>query len=149
MEGYEVFDSVCIADNEATCVKKMELFHILYETGMDGIYGICGMSTGNTAESGPLLINSLYEEGIISEPIFGWFLGDESMDSYMDVGMYTYDSIREGDELIWMPVLYDDFWWTNEITGVGFDGNQFSVKKELAMTDTGTSCVSVPPAIFS
>ena len=149
LEGYEVHDSVCVADDPSACIKKFEWFNVLYEEGMDGIHGICGMSTGFADWSGPILVNSLYEGGIISEPVFGWFMSDQTGTTFMDIGMLSYDSIREGDELIWMDVLDDDFWWTNEITGVSLNGNQFKVPKKLAMTDTGTSCVSAPKKIFS
>jgi hypothetical protein len=83
------------------------------------------MSTGYDARSGPLLVNDLYEGGVISEPVFGWFMSDETGTTFLDIGVLTYDSIREGDELIWMDVLNDDFWWTNEITGVSLDGKKF------------------------
>jgi hypothetical protein len=76
-------------------------------------------------------------------------MSDETGTTFLDIGVLTYDSIRKGDELIWMDVLNDDFWWTNEITGVSLDGNQFSVPKKLAMTDSGTSCISVPKQIYS
>jgi hypothetical protein len=42
--------------------------------GMDGIYGIAGMSTGLTEGGGPLIVPALYEAGAISEPVFGWYL---------------------------------------------------------------------------
>lgn len=86
---------------------------------------------------------------MISEPVFGWFMSDETGTTFLDIGVLTYDSIREGDELIWMDVLNDDFWWTNEITGISVDGHKLKVpKKYKAFTDTGTSCVSVPSKIF-
>ena len=52
-EGYNVYDTVCIANDPDACVKKFKWFDVLYETGMEGIYGIVGMSTGFTSDSGP------------------------------------------------------------------------------------------------
>jgi len=36
----------------------------------------------------------------------------------MDIGILSEESIREGEKIIWIPVVEDDFWWTNIITGV-------------------------------
>ena len=148
LEGKSVYDSVCVADDPKACIKKFEWFNILYEEGMDDTHGICGMSTGFTTDSGPLLVNSLYEEGLISEPVFGWFMSDETGTTYMDIGVLTKDSIREGDEIIWMDVLDDDFWWANEVTGVSIEGVKLKVPKRPAFTDTGASCVGVPPYLY-
>jgi hypothetical protein len=29
--------------------------------------------------------------------------------------------MRDPDELVWLPVIDDDFWWTNVITGIKFE----------------------------
>jgi hypothetical protein len=88
-EGKTAFDSVCVADDPRACIKKFEWFNIIYEEGMDGIHGLCGMSTGLTEDTGPLLVNSLFEQGLISEPVFGWFMSDLTSTTYMDIGVLT------------------------------------------------------------
>ena len=55
-EGYDVIDTVCIAKNPDVCVKKFKWFDVVYEQGMEDIYGIVGMSTGFTSDSGPSFI---------------------------------------------------------------------------------------------
>lgn len=118
---------------------------------MDGIYGIVGMSTGLTKltkDDGPVLITSLYKNDIISEPVFGWFMSDEDNDSYIDIGYLAEDSIREGEELAWISVFNDDFWWTNMVTGVRLKGNSYQTPRAFALTDTGTSCVYVPTEFY-
>lgn len=116
---------------------------------MDGLYGIVGMSTGLTRDSGPILVSSLYDGGVISEPVFGWYLTGLQHESYLDIGILTDDSIRKGEKLVWLPVVYDDFWWTNFITGIKIDGDAYSLPKAYAMTDTGTSCIYAPTSVYS
>jgi hypothetical protein len=42
-------------------------------------------------------VEKLYEGKIISEPVFGWYLTGLENESYMDIGILTEDSIREGE----------------------------------------------------
>jgi hypothetical protein len=65
--------------------------------GMEGVHGIVGMSTGFTRESGPILVEELYKGEVISEPVFGWYLTGLENESYLDIGILTEDSIREGE----------------------------------------------------
>lgn len=108
------------------------------------------MSTGYkkfSKDEGPLLIPTLAKNGVISEPVFGWFITDEEEQSYLDIGVLTADSIREGEELVWIDVLYDDYWWTNFVNGIKINGKGFKTPKDFALTDTGTSCIYVPSSI--
>jgi hypothetical protein len=127
-EGIEVKDTVCPVNEAESCV-FFDWFMILYQTGMDEIDGILGMSSGLAEESGPLFVKKLYEEGLVTEPVFGWFLTGMTGESYIDLGYLAEESIREGEELVWMPVVDNDFWWTNTITGVKFDGFEYFVRE--------------------
>jgi hypothetical protein len=118
LQGFDVKDSVCIVNDQKACLKDFEWFAVVYAYGMDGIHGIVGMSTGLTTDSGPILVEELYKGKIISEPIFGWYLTGLENESYLDIGILSEESIREGEKLIWIPVVEDDFWWTNIVTGV-------------------------------
>jgi hypothetical protein len=148
LEGYAVYDRVCVVDDPDACIPQFKYFTTQYVEGMDGIYGIVGMSTGFTKDSGPVLVPALYEAGVISEPVFGWYLTGMSEESYLDIGLLHEDSIREGEELIWMPVVNNDYWWTNYITGIKIGDNSFSIPKRYAMTDSGTSCTYAPTSLF-
>lgn len=59
--------------------------------------------------------------------------------------------MRDPSELVWLPVLNDDFWWSNEITGIKFEGTitaTYSLRPTFAMTDTGTSCTYIPEMYY-
>lgn len=110
------------------------------------------MSTGLTNEKGPLLVENLYQGKVISEPVFGWYLTGLANESYMDIGILSEDSIREGEQLVWLPVIqhpYMKYWWTNVVTGVKINEEAYSLPPAYAMTDTGTSCIYTPTSVFS
>ena len=151
-EGFYAFDSVCIVDDPEACIQDFEWFAVVYSEGTDGIHGIVGMSTGLTDDSGPLLVENLYEGKVISEPVFGWYLTGLANESYLDIGILSEESIREGEQLVWLPVLGDynmRYWWTNVITGVKINEKAYSLPSAYAMTDTGTSCIYTPTSVFS
>jgi hypothetical protein len=106
------------------------------------------MSTGFTDDSGPLIVPALYKAGVISQPVFGWYLAGEDDESYLDIGILTDDSIREGEELIWIPVVENDYWWTNFITGVKIGTSEYKLNPRYALTDTGTSCAYIPAVLY-
>lgn len=61
--------------------------------------------------------------------------------------------MRSKTELVWLPVVNNDFWWTNyvqgiKLTSVDGDSQEFQIVKSYAMTDTGTSCVYLPTAYY-
>ena len=82
-------DNVCVLDDPKACVNDFKWFTCYSVVGMDGIYGIVGMSTGLTQDSGPILVPALYEAGVISKPVFGWYLTGMSDESYLDIGILT------------------------------------------------------------
>jgi len=57
------------------------------------------------------------------------------------------------NEMVWLDVVENDFWWTNYITGIKFEGTDgleasFQIDKMKALTDTGTSCVYMPSVYY-
>lgn len=59
--------------------------------------------------------------------------------------------MRNRNELVWLDVVDNDFWWTNYVTGIRFEkanGGElplaFGFDKEKIMSDTGTSCTYFP-----
>lgn len=121
--------------------------------GLEGIDGIAGMSTGmGDLSEGPLVIQELYGAGKIAEPVFGFYLSGPDKQSYLDIGYFSNEAMRDPNELVWLPVLNSNFWWSNEVTGIKFEGpittQEFSLATGSAMTDTGTSCTYVPEQYY-
>ena len=86
------------------------------------------------------------------DPAFSYFL-TESSDSFLEYGPYDPSQITSGDatDITWVPQLHeDDLFWTNEITGIKFDGGEyfdsisFSLEPYRASTYTSGECIMGP-----
>lgn len=100
-----------------------------------------------------MLIPNLYAAGLISNPVFGFYLGAIGEDSYLDIGIILDAAMRDPSEIVWLPVLNDNFWWMNSIDGIRItnykgESNSYGMHKVDAMTDTGTSCTYIPKKYY-
>ena len=154
-EGYNATDDVCTVSNDSTSCVSMEWMVMDYQEGFDGTSGIAGLSTGlGNWETGPLVIQELYAANKITDDVFAFWLGGEDENSYLDIGTILDDGMRDPDELVWLDVVEDDFWWTNYITGLrttSVDGEvlEYAIDTSYGMTDTGTSCIYVPTDFYN
>lgn len=57
-----------------------------YQEGITDASGIVGLAAGFNGKSGPLLIPALYQNGVISKPIFSIYIGEANQNSYLDIG---------------------------------------------------------------
>jgi hypothetical protein len=111
------------------------------------------LSSGKSDATGSLLIKYLYNAGLISNPVFGFYLGGTDENSYLDIGSIQNSSMRDESELVWFKTVKNDFWWTSYATGISFKNLtgqplSFKIDKSLAMTDTGTSCSYFPTKVY-
>lgn len=123
--GYKATDDVCIANSAPTCVLDYEWVVGVEVTGLDGRDGILGMSTGlYTGVSSPetLLIQALADDGIITDPVFGFSLFGTETQSFVDIGVLQASSMKNPTDMVWLDVAYEDvFFWAQVTTGVRFD----------------------------
>ena len=151
VEGFIASDLVCTFENANSCA-KMEWVSMTYGKGLDGIDGIAGMSTGLSQWSeGDLLVQKLYEANVISKPQFGFYLAGTEEQSYLDIGQFQNSSMRNPEELVWIDVENESFWWEATISGIRFTSADKSTTDEYsimsgstALTDTGSSCSYIP-----
>ena len=127
LKGREATDTVCLTKNETTCASNFQMFIIDYQEGIDSnIDGILGLSSGGSSSvtTGPLYINALKEQGLISNRVFAFFfsnfLDEDAAPSYVDIGYFDPSSMSSVNDLVWLEVLPNDFWWTNYIEGIMF-----------------------------
>ena len=86
--------------------------------------------------------------------MFGFSLSGLDGKSFVDIGVLWSSSMRDKNELVWIEAISDK-WWTNYVEGIRFQSHysenieSFSVNKELATTDTGTSCTFIPGKYYS
>ena len=110
-------------DNEAsTCVDQYNLFMITSQTGLsERIDGIWGMSSGQDSSEPVMIIDALYNAGLITARVFAFSISSsyDSTSNFLDIGAYDTANMRNPSELIWFEAI-DDFWWTNYISGIKF-----------------------------
>lgn len=135
IEGNRAMDWVCpdwYMDSCSTDFVFMNIITTGLPADLNGILGLCANSsaTGSslTVEdfTPTSYITALYLDGVIDHQIFAFALFDQ-MDtdsSFMDVGFYNEAAMNDPDDLVWIPVVDDEFygtyWWHNYVTGIRF-----------------------------
>ena len=56
--------------------------------------------------------------------------------------------MKDPSKFVELSVVQDNAWWMNYLRGVSFDGVEYVLDKDLAITDTGTSCVYMPQEYY-
>lgn len=114
------------------------------------------MSSGLGGTSGPMFVTQLFNAGLLSNKQFGFHLSGLTGISYVDLGYINPDSMRDPQELVWLSVVNNSFFWKNYITGVWVPGSSsgtalkdgFSLTQVDAIVDTGTSCSYFPTRYY-
>lgn len=103
--GYQATDTVCVTSSALTCMVNFKWFAVTSQTGMDAIDGIVGMATGFDSNSGPLLITTLFNQNLISAPVFGFSLSSNPKESYLDIGILMPDAVNSNSKtgIVWLP----------------------------------------------
>jgi hypothetical protein len=86
------------------------------QVGMSGTSGIAGMASGLGTDAGPLFIETLYSNSAITSPVFAFWLGSESQESFCDIGSIFDDAMKTPTDLVYIDALAGDNNWTNYIT---------------------------------
>ena len=56
--------------------------------------------------------------------------------------------MRDSSKYVELDVIPGNFWWSNYVTGIAFDGEEFALPPIETFTDTGTSCTYIPSPYF-
>ena len=149
--GYEALDTVCFTSDPNHCIDNFQWFAVTFQDGGLASYkdGILGLTTQyNQFVTGPSLVWQMYEQSIIEEPVFAFYLAGPYEDSYFDAGVIQESAMKDPSKLIELDVINDNAWWMNYLRGVAFDGVEYMLDKDIAITDTGTSCVYMPQQYY-
>ena len=87
--GFEALDTVCLTSDAKHCVENFQWFAVTFQDGgiapyKDGILGLTNVY--NKYETGPSMIWKMFEQKIIEEPVFAFYLAGSGEDSYFDAG---------------------------------------------------------------
>ena len=110
------------------------------------------MQSGAHGDTSRQYVPYLFENGVISENVFSFYLTSSSGTSYMDFGtpnssvMKYHTDDEEG--IVWLDIVDSDPWWTSYITGFYWGGVEnptlYKIDQARAIADTGTSCIMGP-----
>ena len=129
--GKEYTDTVCILFS--ACVKNFEFFLIENQEGLnEPIDGILGLARDNPAylapnegnQTGPLFIDHLWKDGVISDPIFALHMDSQNGDSWIDLGGPDLSTLARGEELVPLKMIEKDFFWASYCQAVAIDNTQ-------------------------
>ena len=89
-----------------------------------GRLGLCADPTANEAYPTQSYITTLFDQGIIPDPIISFALRNEYSTSYADVGFYDENVMFDPSALTWIPSISDEadgsFYWQNLVQGIRF-----------------------------
>ena len=144
-------DRACPVSDEASCVPSFQFTSISQNNGLsDREEGIIGQWSGNISgyDDVKLIMPQLSEAGAVDDTIFSWFMTDTEGDTYIDFGAPNEAAMSSVDDLIYIDVIDEDYWWTNYVTGIRWKGDsdttEYALTSKKALTDTGSSCIIVP-----
>ena len=123
LRGVEYENTVCLL--LSACVSDFEYFGIWEQRGIsEPIDGILGLARGDyyfylgdkTRQSGPLYIDAMFNEDLIDQKIFSFYLSSKEK-SYVDFGTPQEDAVKSLDDIRYIKNL-DDFFWSAYNQGV-------------------------------
>ncbi|KAK4050499.1 ribosomal 40S subunit protein S18B [Microbotryomycetes sp. JL221] len=149
--GYLVKDRVTIAGwsvDDQTFGACSNLSNVI-ENGVSGLLGL-GWQSLAMSKSTPL-VQRLWEQGVLSEPVFGFALArwNGDVDANADImpgGLMTLGGVNstlfEG-EINWIP-LKSQSYWQIDLEAVSISGSSIDLELGPVAIDTGTSLIGVP-----
>ncbi|CAK57170.1 unnamed protein product (macronuclear) [Paramecium tetraurelia] len=105
--------------------------------------GILGLGfNSNAANPNPSILESLYQQKLISKKYFSLYLKDEGeFGSYILFGGIDMEFIQKDQKISYVPLISDTSYLMG-IEGMSIDDELFSIT--TALVDSGTSCLTVP-----
>ena len=157
VSGYVASDHVCLSTNTTSCAEEQIWLAIGQSRDLDAMKadGILGLSPGKMEINGQSLlrgekskgfIDNLYDQGIIKERVFSFFLSDYN--DYRQVPMFTVggydmDKFAPNQTATWNYVT-DTTYWTVRLSSVYLGDKKIPLTSSSAIIDTGTSYLAVP-----
>ena len=131
LETQAATDTICLADDgrPSSCTTdfKWLVGSWIADFRSYPIGAMVGLSSGGIGNTDRLLMYSLYDDGVISENKFSVALKDFDAEetlglSHIDFGPPDITAMSDESDLIWFDVIPGDFYWSNYVSGIKFDG---------------------------
>lgn len=115
--------------------------------------GILGMWSGNRNgySDAEMLQPGLFDDNVITQNVFSFYLTGLFGTSYIDFGAIDTSLVTDTNDILWMDILDNDYWWTQKVTGFRWDGEdiEYEIYEMNGITDTGSSCIIGPSAYIN
>lgn len=153
IEGVTGSDKVCLSNGD-NCVDSFNFFlveeNFIIPPQVDGILGMCAGGKVEDHENGPDLVQALFDNDVVSENTFSFFLADDVEDSYVDFGPARDTGMSDPADIVYLS-LTDHFFWLSRLVAVNFGGVEelsFKFPEPVEVVyDTGSSLSIVPESI--
>ena len=147
--GFEARDTICLLPKLSTCVENESIFVVTEQEGFQKTYhGVQGLASGTNDN----LVKSLVDKGVISKARFAFYLQNWQVGgSFLDIGTFDENKMSDPNDMVEIPVVLNDRWWTNYVTGFRLGDSMaetWGVAPKLAFTDSGTSCLFIDKDTF-
>lgn len=146
VKGFVSQDALLIGDVK---VKHQDFAEVTEEPGLafafgrfDGIFGL-GYDTISVNKIVPPIYN-MYQQGLIDDPVFAFYLGDNSEGS--DEGEFVIGGVDESHytgKITYLPVRRTAYWEV-ELEAMTFGDETVELENYGAILDTGTSLLAIP-----
>lgn len=108
-------DSICSTSDTNSCANDFQFVAISTATGLrdyeDGIIGLwSGNKTGYSTDE--MIMPKMYADSTITENVFSFYLTNLSGSSYIDFGTPNTAVMSDVNDIIYMDILAEDYWWT-------------------------------------
>ena len=93
-----------------------------------------------------MLITTLFNQNLISAPVFGFYLSSNPGASYLDIGILMPDAVSANSKvgIVWLPTSNNSQYWSNYVEGIAIGTDLYKVTKALGQTMTGTASILIP-----
>lgn len=152
MSGVYIRDNICLGSGDICC--KANFVAATEESdepfSLVPFDGILGLSLPQMAEGEAFsVVDKLVEAGVLKEPLFGVFFGNEGEQSEITFGSYKKEQMAT--EIFWAPVTIPGYWQVamDDITLENKNLGLCSKLKCQVAVDTGTSLLAGPSEIVS
>uniref|UniRef100_A0A1D1Z659 Aspartic-type endopeptidase ctsD n=1 Tax=Anthurium amnicola TaxID=1678845 RepID=A0A1D1Z659_9ARAE len=109
--------------------------------------GILGMALDQLSSQGAVTpFSSLVKQGVVQQPLFGFFLGREKDNTQGQLTLGgTDNSLFKGD-ISFNKLVSNQGFWEIAMDDAAVDGKPLGFQKKTAIIDTGTTLLIAPPA---
>mmetsp|Transcript_17739 Transcript_17739/g.12676 ORF Transcript_17739/g.12676 Transcript_17739/m.12676 type:complete len:245 (+) Transcript_17739:319-1053(+) len=143
-------EQACLEKDQKTCV-DLKMLSVVQNTGLEGLDadGLMGMAPSNQDTQAKIYIEELYNAGIVSEQVFGFYLS-ATEPCKLTLGGYDPNfglGVPSNQTITWNKLVDDNYWSVN-LHAASLGDYKVPLSTKRAIVDTGTSYLLLPSYDF-